>query len=289
MFFIKQSLLSIIFFAFTIGVQSQAVAQNQQLDRGMTEWAKKIEEERQKDALKDFERRMEGRPKSSQTIDNVASGIQSGFVLLFIVIAGALTFLAIKTIKEGVSDKKNAKDLLQKFKLKVENIPESTPFAARRKSALLDRINEINTTGRVMDNRKGQFDNISERTIKDFISFHDGQLKKVAADEISYEKKIKILSKDFKRLNEMYNKANAAKLADDENQFIQILKQIIAQGKPLFEESLLGMDLKANAHDLTERAGFNKKIQDIIDESGRGVGMVNLDYHLQKVFNQWKV
>jgi len=208
---------------------------------------------------------------------------------LFIVIAGALIFLAIKNIKEGVSDKKNAKDLLQTFKLKVENIPESTPFAARRKSALLDRINDINTTGRVMDNRKGQFDNISERTIKDFISFHDGKLKKVAADEINYEKKIKILSKDFKKLNEMYNKANAAKLADDENQFVQILKQIIAHGKPLFEESLLGMDLKANEHDLTERAGFNKNIQDIIYESSRGIGMVNLDYHLQKVFNQWKV
>jgi hypothetical protein len=289
MFFAKQSLLSIMFFAITIGVQSQAAAQNQQLDRGMTEWAKKIDEERQKDALKDFERRLEGRPKSSQTIDNVASGIQSGFVVLVIIVIGAGALLAFKVIKEGVSDKKNAKDLLQAFKLKVENVPESTPFAARRKSALLDRINDINTTGRVMDNRKGQFDNISERTIKDFISFHDGQLKKVATDEINYEKKIKILSKDFKKLNEMYNKAIAAKLADDENQFVQILKQIIAQGKPVFGESLLGMDLKANAHDLTERAGYNKNIQDIIDESSRGVGMVNLDYHLQKVFNQWKV
>jgi len=56
----------------------------------------------------------------------------------------------------------------------------------------------------------------------------------------------------------------------------------------LFEDALAGIDIKANIQDLTERVGFNKNIQDIIYESGRGRGMVDLDFHLQNVFKQWK-
>jgi len=289
MIFIKNIFILIIFYFLSVGAQSQSAVQNQQLDRGLTEYTRKIEEERQKEALKDFERKLEGRPKSSQTIDNVASGIQYGFVVLVIIIIVAGFLLAIKVIKDGASDEKKARDLMEKFKLKVEKIPETTPFAERRKSALLDRIHTIFATGRAVDYRKSQYDNISERTIKDFISHHDGQLKKVVTDEVNYEKKIKKLSKDFKILNEMYIKASSAKLANDEEQFVLILEKIITQAKPLFENTLVNMDIKANIQDLTERAGFNKNIEDIVNESIRGVAIINLEFHLQNVFKQWKV
>jgi hypothetical protein len=278
----------IIFFVVTFGIHVQSSAQNQQLDRGLTEWAKKVDEENKKEALKEFERRMEGRPKSSQTISNIASGIHLGFLVLIAVVFVAGVFLAVKVIQDGISDKKNARNLLKTFKLKIEQVPESTPFATRRKIELLDKINNIFETGRAVDFSKGQYGTISVRTIKDFISHHDGKLKNVAVDETNYEKKIKILAKDFKKLNDLYTKATSAKQADDEEQFVLILKQIIAHGKPLFENTLAGIDIKENIQDLIERVEFNTNIQDIIYESGRGVGMFNLDVHLQNVFKQWR-